>query len=102
VTADEQVREIARKWREQVARPAPLPREPYGFDVMEIDTEAAGCIDVFLQSPAGFARDKEHLEVLRTCVEDIDRMWDGLDAEQKEYLGQVRRIASEVLAWPRG
>jgi len=100
VTAEERVLEIARKWREQVARPAPLPREPYGFDVMEIDTLTAECVEAFLDSPKRFGSDKERLEVLRTCVEDIDKLWDGLDTEQKEYLGHLRRIASEILAWP--
>ena len=87
-------------WREQVDRPAPLPREPYGFDVMEIDTLSAGCIDVFLQSPTRFARDRTRLKVLRTCLEDIDQLWDGLDDEQKEYLGHLRQVVSEILRWP--
>jgi hypothetical protein len=99
VTADEQVEEVARMWREQVRRPAPLPRDPYGFDVMEIDSFSAGCIDAFLKSPARFMRDKKRLEALRSCFEDINQLWDGLDADQKEYLGPLQKIVSEILMW---
>ena len=99
MTVDEQVEEIARMWREQVRRPAPLPRDPYGFDVMEIDTYSAGCIGVFLKSPARFIRDKKRLKVLRTCFEDINQLWDGLAADQKDYLGHLQQIVSEILMW---
>lgn len=99
MTLDEQVEEIARMWREQVRRPAPFPRDPYGFDVMEIDSHSAGCIDVFLKSPARFIRDKKRLKVLGDCFEDINQLWDGLAADQKEYLGHLQQIVSEILMW---
>jgi len=86
-------------WREQLQRPAPLPRDPYGFDVMEIDTLSAGCVDAFLKSPAGFLHDKKRLEVLRTCFDDINQLWDGLAPDQKEYLGHRQQIISEILMW---
>ena len=66
---------------------------------MEIDSHSAGCIDVFLKSPARFVRDKKRLKLLRSCFEDINQLWEGLDADQKEYLGHLQQIVSEILMW---
>jgi hypothetical protein len=96
---DAQVEEIARMWREQLRRPLPhdLPlREPYGSDLTLIDSSSAGCIDVFLKSPARFARDKKRLKVLRNCYEDLSQRWSDLAADEKEYFGHLLEIVSEI------
>jgi hypothetical protein len=104
MSLDAQVQGIARMWAKHSLRALPpeLPfREPHGAELTSIDSFAAGCITVFLESPTRFVRDRERLEVLRDCVDGIGKHWQGLTEDEKEYFGRLRSIAAEILGWCR-
>jgi hypothetical protein len=95
----ERVRDVARLWEEH--RLAPFPAglrgaELAGRDLVSLDADTAGCVFTWL---GGGALDPARGRVLRSCVEDLDRVIPAItDPVAVRYYQRLRQLAVLVSA----
>jgi hypothetical protein len=62
--------------------------------VTSLDTFAAGCISAYV----GDGRlDKKRIEVLRSCLDDLDTIIPALDERPKVYFSALKEICVEIV-----
>ncbi|MGW5371257.1 hypothetical protein ACWER6_31455 [Streptomyces sp. NPDC004009] len=95
MTGSERMRNAARLWREHrtCEFPAPLRgAEVEGIDLVMLDADTAGCVHAWIRD--GGALDPERGRILRTCVEDLDRVTARIsDPAGRRYYERLHRLA---------
>lgn len=72
-----------------------------GVDMVMVDADTAGCVQVWLDSSANL--DEARIGILRTCREEIERVLTILtDPVESEYYAVLRDLANAVLQAQRG
>ena len=93
-------REIEDLWQEHVGVPLPFSIEDYQddeiFDLVTVDTGAAGCIQTFLsRNPPGL--DPERIAVLERCAASMQQSLGWLSGEQRSYFQRLHKLSVLVL-----
>ena len=89
--------DVEREWNQFLA--LPFPSQAYDLfdsEVVEIDTFSAGCIDTYLKNKG--ILDRQRIDVLRKCKEDLQPMIGELDGETREYFHRLFALCEIVLA----
>lgn len=95
VTGSERMRNAARLWREH--RTCEFPArlrgaEVDGIDLVMLDTDTAGCVHAWIRD--GGVLDPERGRILRTCIEDLDRVTARIsDPTGRHYYERLHRLA---------
>ncbi|MDT0457670.1 hypothetical protein RM550_18315 [Streptomyces sp. DSM 41527] len=96
----EQVRNAVPLWDEHLQAPFPAGLrgvESGGTDLVLLDAETAGCVLTWLNN--GGTLDPERTRVLRSRIEDLDRVIPEIpDSAGIQYCQRLRRLALRVSA----
>ena len=87
----------------EVHKDAEWPRfsSPHEGELMMLDTVISGCVVCFLDTPAGF--DLQRVEMLGTCLADLDAILPELPGDSREYFDRLRALGGILLeAHPHG
>jgi hypothetical protein len=85
--------EIEELWEVFLQKPYPnslTGEEIDGVELTQIDTFAAGCIQAFIANKNTLDSDRQ--KVLQDCMSDIDKVFDKLGDEGKEYFSQLYKL----------
>lgn len=64
--------------------------------LMTLDTVIGGCVVFYLDSPNGL--DDRRLMIVKDCLNDLDELTDGLDADSQAYFLHLRELGELLLA----
>ncbi|MFI9207876.1 hypothetical protein ACIGW7_06995 [Streptomyces sp. NPDC053253] len=101
--SSEQVQNAARLWHEH--RCAPFPAglrgaEFGGTDMVLLDADTAGCVLTWLNN--GGALDPKRTRILRSCIEDLDRVipqiTEPAGAQYYDHLRQLALLVARTLS----
>ena len=68
---------------------------PNEGELMTLDTVIGGCVIYYLESAQGL--DERRLDILESCLADLDALLPELDGEAAAYFQRLQRIGS--LLW---
>jgi hypothetical protein len=100
--SSEQMQNAARLWHEH--RHAPFPAGLRGTefgdtDMVLLDAETTGCVFTWLNN--GGTLDPERSRILRSCIEDLDRVIPEItEPDGTQYYQRLRRLALLVSETP--
>lgn len=86
------------RWQGFLKRPFPsgwTRGEVNHVSLGALDSASTGCIQTYLSSGA---LDKHRLAVLRSCVDDLERVLPRLSGDVKAHFSELHVLATEVLA----
>jgi len=92
--------EVRQLWNEHLN--APFPRrlggvEIAGVEMVLLDADIAGCVQTWLSNRGG-RLDEQRKEILRSCLNEADRVLPLLqDGGEREYYERLRRLARLAL-----
>jgi hypothetical protein len=95
------VTDIATGWKAHLAAAFPAAargREVGGVDLVMVDTYAAGCIQTFVDTGSLDARRRE---VLRGCVDDLERTVPSLVGDASTYFARLLDLGRSILTKTR-
>src|ERR1043166_755203 len=95
---------IQELWKEHTSRPFPRPlagEEIDGWDLVLLDSSAAGCISTFLGATGAQSLDAKRLQVLADCALSLSRICPQLPAEHRVYFDTLREMSERVVAYNR-
>ncbi len=86
--------ELVALW--ETHKDADWPRFSSGHEgqLMTLDTVISGCVLYFFERSGGL--DPQRLDMLDTCLTDLDGLMPDLPQESLEYFVRLRRLASLV------
>ena len=67
--------------------------------LMTLDTVISGCVTYYLESENGL--DPQRVEILESCLADLDGLLPDLVAEISPYFERLRMLAALLLDTPR-
>ena len=95
--------DIQQSWSEFYDRPFPercAGEELDGVCFVSIDSAAAGCISTFLSN--GYVLDSDHIDVLKKCFADLQRILPKLDGDARSYFNELAGLIDGVLTQSTG
>ncbi|WP_447978707.1 hypothetical protein [Candidatus Nitrospira bockiana] len=69
-------------------------------ELMTLDTVIAGCMVYFLDSTEGL--DPQRIDILESCLEDLDHLLPDLGDDCSEYFGRLRLLGGLLLKTAKG
>jgi hypothetical protein len=86
----------------QVHRDAGWPKVsgPHEGELMTLDTVISGCVTFFLESEDGL--DPQRVEILESCLTDLNGLLPDLAEEAEPYFERLRRLADLLLTAHHG
>jgi hypothetical protein len=91
--------DILSLWRIHRDAPWPQPSGPNEGPLMTLDTVISGCVTYYLDSEEGL--DDQRIEILTTCLQDLDGLLADLPEDGREYFGRLSQLGSLLLATHR-
>jgi hypothetical protein len=95
---------IQELWKEQMSRPFPRSlagKEIADWDLVLLDSSAAGCISTFLGTTVAQSLDTKRLQVLEDCAQSLSRICPQLPAEHRVYFDTLREISERIVRYCR-
>jgi hypothetical protein len=93
---------IQKLWKEHMSRPFPRSlagKKIDGWELVLLDSSAAGCISTFFGSGGEQSLDTQRLQVLDNCAQSLSRICPQLPAEHRVYFDTLRQISERVVAY---
>ncbi|MGH7231667.1 MAG: hypothetical protein ACREJU_09955 [Nitrospiraceae bacterium] len=78
----------------------PKVSSPHEGELMTLDTVISGCVTYFLESEEGL--DRPRVEILESCLADLNELLPDLSEEDGPYFERLRRLGDLLLAVSRG
>lgn len=72
---------------------------PNEGELMTLDTVIGGCVAYYLETPEGL--DERRVEILKTCLADLDALLPELDGEAATYFRRLYEVGSVLWAAQR-
>jgi hypothetical protein len=79
-------------WRTHQAADWPRAIGPSEGELMTLDTVIGGCITYYLES--GHGLDEQRLEILETCLTDLEALLPDLDGDAARYFQRLRQVGT--------
>jgi hypothetical protein len=79
-------------WEIHQAAEWPRAIGPSEGELMILDTVIGGCVTYYLQSAQGL--DAQRLEILETCLADLDALLPELEGEASGYFHRLRQVGA--------
>ncbi|MBM4123353.1 MAG: hypothetical protein FJ246_00115 [Nitrospira sp.] len=88
--------EVLSLW--QIHRDSDWPRfsDPNEGALMTLDTVISGCVTYYLESTEGL--DPQRVEILKSCLEDLNGLLPTLPEEAGAYFERLRTLGLHLLA----
>jgi len=91
------LRRIQEEWKRFLEKPFPKEsstQDPHEICLLSVDTAAAGCLSSFASNGE---LDKNRIDVLKSCTEDIQSALPELNGYTKDYFSNLKELCVSVL-----